>query len=246
METRLKSTQTEEQKLVSTRLTNLSENREKFLAESGSGESSAEKGILHNVNTPLHSIFNAVELLKKRSADADSQELLHTIETAAKCLQETFARMIAASVDDQKEVNGRYRELPHAIRNILVVEDNEINARLAKNILLRKGYDVDRANNGKEACQRALQKRYDLIMMDLQMPVMNGIEAGVELRRMERLQKIDYSPVIVAVTADNTQEMRRRCFAAGMDGFLAKPFNWDELPQYIKAFEGNGKQRDGK
>jgi CheY-like chemotaxis protein/anti-sigma regulatory factor (Ser/Thr protein kinase) len=102
---------------------------------------------------------------------------------------------------------------------VLLVEDNPVNALLAKALLTREGCLVDRAATGEEALQAAAQVPYDLILMDLRMPDMDGLAAARALRaRGVRVP-------IVALTANGFQEDRRACLAAGMDDFLTKPLS---------------------
>ena len=102
---------------------------------------------------------------------------------------------------------------------VLLVEDNPVNALLAKALLAREGCLVDRAATGEEALQAAARVPYDLILMDLRMPDMDGLSAARVLRtRGVRIP-------IVALTANGFEEDRRACLAAGMDDFLTKPLS---------------------
>lgn len=111
-------------------------------------------------------------------------------------------------------------------RRVLIVEDNHINQRVAAGMLRRLDCDVDVAGNGVEGLQMALTNRYDAILMDAMMPVMDGFEATNELRRRE--QEGRRVPVI-GLTALATEEDRQRCKEAGMDDYLSKPAGMDTL-----------------
>ncbi len=127
-------------------------------------------------------------------------------------------------------------EGPHSkILKILLVEDNELNQKFALAVLKRLGHSTDVAPNGKKALDLLKLKKYDLILMDIQMPEMNGIEATIAIRKMEKEQVLDHT-TIVAVTAFAMEHDRRNCFEAGMDDFLAKPFKPAEHEQKIKSF----------
>ena len=109
---------------------------------------------------------------------------------------------------------------------ILLVEDNPVNQQVALKLLARLGYDADLATDGVMAIQAAENGRYDAILMDCQMPVMDGYEAAREIRR--RAQGTSHS-VIIALTANAFLEDRERCRHAGMDDYIAKPVSLDTL-----------------
>ena len=108
---------------------------------------------------------------------------------------------------------------------ILLAEDNAVNQRVARLMLERLGCRVDVAANGREAVEMVSQRNYDLILMDCQMPEMDGYEATVAIRSHERGRRIP----IVALTANALDRDRERCAAAGMNDFLSKPIRSDEL-----------------
>jgi len=110
---------------------------------------------------------------------------------------------------------------------ILIVEDNPMNQMLAVKILQNDGHIVDVADNGLEAIQKTGQREYDLILMDLQMPVMDGLEATRRIRESERLTG-KHLPVI-AMTAHALPEVKDSCIEAGMDDYIAKPVRRADL-----------------
>jgi polar amino acid transport system substrate-binding protein len=103
--------------------------------------------------------------------------------------------------------------------SLLVVEDNEINQQVAQELLEQALFKVDIANHGQEAIEMVNKGQYDCILMDLQMPVMDGFTATRELRKDERYKALP----ILAMTANATHEDRQRCEEAGMDDHIAKP-----------------------
>ena len=123
---------------------------------------------------------------------------------------------------------------PSASLEVLVVEDNPVNQELAQRLLTKRGYRVTLANNGAEAVDCFEKKRFDFIFMDLQMPVMDGVEAAESIRSREMRRSWvvvdDFKPIyIIAMTANAMGGDRERCLQAGMDDYLAKPVKPHEL-----------------
>jgi len=115
---------------------------------------------------------------------------------------------------------------------ILLVEDNMLNQKFAKVTLTKKGHFLDIVENGKLAVEKFKSDIYDLILMDIQMPIMNGIEAAKEIRNIEKEKNLE--PIkIIAVTAYALDNKREECIKAGMDNFLAKPFKPNQLVRMI-------------
>jgi signal transduction histidine kinase/ActR/RegA family two-component response regulator len=115
--------------------------------------------------------------------------------------------------------------------SVLLVEDNEINQRVATRLLQRLGLHSDIASNGSEALGALERAHYDLVFMDIQMPVMDGFEASTEFRRRE--QSTGGHVPIIAMTANALPEDREACFAAGMDDHVAKPVTLGELRRVL-------------
>lgn len=110
-----------------------------------------------------------------------------------------------------------------SLGRILLAEDNSVNQKLARLLLERMGYSVDVAGNGFEAVQLARQIRYDLVLMDCQMPEMDGFEATALLRQRESARPGQSQVPIIALTANAMQGDRERCLQAGMNDYLSKP-----------------------
>ena len=115
---------------------------------------------------------------------------------------------------------------------VLVVEDNEINQMVANAILQRFGCEVTLRENGAEALQTFESGEYDLIVMDCQMPVMNGMQAASAIRDLE--SKGNRHIPIIAMTANATPSDRAACLQAGMDDFLSKPIQERDLVDAIR------------
>ena len=120
-------------------------------------------------------------------------------------------------------------------KHILLVEDNELNSEIATEILTEYGFIVDTAENGAEALEKVSTSKpgtYDLVLMDVQMPVMNGYEATKCIRKLKDPALANIS--ILAMTANAFDEDRKKALESGMDGFLSKPIVIEELVQALK------------
>lgn len=120
--------------------------------------------------------------------------------------------------------------------NVLVVEDNDLNAKFASAILKKLNYHVDWATDGKIGVEKFLENNYDLILMDIQMPVMNGLEATGEIRKYEKQMEVAHPIPIIAITAFAFEHDKQNCLDAGMDDYLTKPYRPNELIDIIKKF----------
>jgi CheY-like chemotaxis protein len=117
--------------------------------------------------------------------------------------------------------------------SVLLVEDNKINQRIAVLNLENLGCKVDTAENGEEALEFFHRKRFDLIFMDVQMPVMDGLEATRRIRREEDALESLRPVYIIAMTANAMKGDREMCLTAGMDDYISKPFKTEELRKSI-------------
>lgn len=124
--------------------------------------------------------------------------------------------------------------------NLLVVEDNEVNRRVVIKQLQRLGITPDIAVNGQEAVEKSAENDYQIILMDCQMPILDGYRATKEIRCRERERKIHnqkFSPsVIIALTAHTLDNEREKCLAVGMNDYLSKPARIAELGEMITAW----------
>lgn len=110
-------------------------------------------------------------------------------------------------------------------KHVLLAEDNKVNQQLTKNILEKKGFQVDVANNGDEAIELFRMRKYNLILMDIQMPKCDGITATREIRLIEKKNKILAPIKIIALTANAQKQDKIDCFSAGMNEYMRKPLD---------------------
>jgi PAS domain S-box-containing protein len=130
---------------------------------------------------------------------------------------------------------------PQVSMRVLVAEDNRINVMLATALLKKMGHVVDTAGNGREALEALAAKTYDLVLMDVHMPDMDGLEATRRIRQAETAGRRKSRTPIIALTASTLEGDRQICIDAGMDDFLAKPLD----PNALKAvFEKHGPRQD--
>jgi two-component system sensor histidine kinase/response regulator len=126
--------------------------------------------------------------------------------------------------------------------HILLAEDNAINQKLAKQLLKKRGHSVTLASNGREALSALEKKSYDLVLMDVQMPELDGLEATRLLREKEKGSGL-HQPV-VAMTALVMRGDRERCMEAGMDGYLSKPIRPQELDEVLDRYRALRPEED--
>ena len=145
---------------------------------------------------------------------------------------------LATEVPREEEAQSAMSEPPPAPLRILLAEDNGGIQKLVSHILAERGHRVDVADNGEEALLLAEQRRYDAILLDIQMPGMNGFEVTAAIRQREA----EGSRVpIVAMTAHARRGDRERCLMAGMDGYLAKPVKPHELIRMVERLALDGR-----
>ena len=129
--------------------------------------------------------------------------------------------------------NSSARATPDNAVRILMAEDNVINQKVGRLILQRAGFKIDLVGDGNEALEAHRTNPYDLILMDCQMPTMDGFEASRQIRQLPNRQ-----PIIIAVTANALVGERERCLNAGMDDYLSKPFQAEQLVAVVRKWVG--------
>ncbi len=150
--------------------------------------------------------------------------------------RELLSAILAATGHHPDEMNPAIDapvELTLHNRNlhILLAEDNHVNQAVASGILAKQGHTLVIANNGLEALSLLAQQAFDLVLMDIQMPEMDGLRATQRIRESEKLTK--HHLPIIAMTAHAMKGDRERCLAAGMDGYVSKPINAESLESAI-------------
>lgn len=141
---------------------------------------------------------------------------------------------------------GKQEEKPRTLPlKILVVDDDDMNRRMMRLLLVREGHDVQLADNGLEALDAVKHQKFDVVFMDLQMPVMDGLEASNRIRQWENGGVRTY---IVALTASYLPEKGHLLFEAGIDNYISKPFEMDHINRLLSLIargEKTGLKSDG-
>ncbi len=142
---------------------------------------------------------------------------------------------IESDTPDESKTAG---EISHGIRpiSVLLVEDNKINQRIALLNLQKQGYEIEIAENGVEALTHFKNKHFDLIFMDVQMPVMDGLEATRQIRILEKNMPEHHPVHIVAITANAMKGDREICLSAGMNDYISKPFRIEEMRKVLRRW----------
>jgi CheY-like chemotaxis protein/HPt (histidine-containing phosphotransfer) domain-containing protein len=116
---------------------------------------------------------------------------------------------------------------PRTGSRALVVDDHEVNLKFVRAALEKQGYAVEAARSGREAVAAWQADPFDLVLMDVQMPDWDGLQATAEIRRLQA--DVGVTPIIIALTASSDDQVRQLCLASGMDAFLTKPFRLQDL-----------------
>jgi len=203
------------------------------------------------IGGPLSVLADVLDLLLETGLNAEQRELAETGKAAVDELADRLDRMLEKtepSTPKERSAGGnpskailpeptdRKCACPEPLR-ILLAEDNPLNQKLVVSLLRNRGHHVTVAGNGRKAVTAARGGGFDLILMDIQMPVMDGLEATRRIRAMEEETGAPRTP-IVAVTAHVLAEEKERCFSHGMDAFVGKPIRRDDFLSTVEGIRG--------
>jgi signal transduction histidine kinase/ActR/RegA family two-component response regulator len=150
-----------------------------------------------------------------------------------------FSFTLPLSIVDQEKTKTptatKPQDLPQLSGKLLLAEDNPVNKMVAMKMLKSFGLEATHASNGRVACELYRENEFDVVLMDIQMPEMDGHEATVCIRQCEAEQKRKQTPII-ALTANVLSEDRARCFSSGMNDFLSKPIRMTDLHETLKRW----------
>jgi len=159
--------------------------------------------------------------------------------------QNQLLKSICAELGDRKEMVPTEEKQSNVLDpgfsseypiDILIAEDNPVNQKLIERILMKLGYSAEMTQNGFEVLQKISEKHYDVILMDIQMPEMDGFEATRNIRQLDVQQ-----PFIVAMTANALAEDREICLSQGMDSYISKPMKLDTIVAILKEAHASKK-----
>ena len=194
----------------------------------------------HDLRTPMTNVLGSTELLLESELDTSQRLAAENVHRSGRQLLDVVDRLLAAHqiTKSAPPSSGEFKAAPRVSallsgRRILLAEDNVFNRALIQHVLEPMGCQVDSAGSGTEAVKLFKPGRYDLVLMDCQMPELDGLGATRQIRRIEAGKS---RVPVVAVTAGTVSGARRACRDAGMDDFLAKPFSLGRLRKKVLAW----------
>ena len=149
----------------------------------------------------------------------------------------TTAHLTPKEPTQRDSITGR-----ETTTNVLLVDDNVVNQKLGQTVLRRIGCEVTLAGNGEEAIEAIKCKHYRIIFMDCRMPIMNGYDATIEIRKLERSGSLPGSTqgkniTIIALTANVSSNHRDQCIQSGMDDYISKPCRITDFQAALDAYQ---------
>jgi CheY-like chemotaxis protein/HPt (histidine-containing phosphotransfer) domain-containing protein len=191
----------------------------------------------HDLRTPMTNVLGSTELLLESELDTAQRLAAENVHRSGRELLAVVDRLLAAHhiKKSAPPSSGEFKAAPRVSaalsgRRVLLAEDNAFNRALIEHVLKPMGCQVDEAGSGTEAVKAFEPGRYDLVLMDCQMPEMDGLTATRHIRRIEAGKS---RVPVIAVTAGTVSGARRACLDAGMDDFLAKPFSLGRLRKKV-------------
>ena len=188
---------------------------------------------LRRPELPLVLVTSLGRLPQVRSSDDFAAQLAKPLKASQ--LHDALMSVLAAKPDGRTETTGAVSARPESSSlRILLAEDNAVNQKVALLMLEKLGYRADVAWNGLEALEALERQAYDVVLMDVQMPELDGLDAT---RRICERWPAGERPRIVAMTANAMQDDRDACFAAGMDDYVAKPIRPEALRRALERVQ---------
>jgi CheY-like chemotaxis protein/HPt (histidine-containing phosphotransfer) domain-containing protein len=203
------------------------------------GEDALEilRRLSHDLRTPMTNVLGSTELLLESELDTSQRLAAENVHRSGRELLDVVDRLLASQQIPKSAPpsSGEFKAAPRVAallsgRRVLLAEDNAFNRALIEHVLEPMGCQVDKACSGTEAVRAFRPGRYDLVLMDCQMPELDGLAATRQIRHLEGGKS---RVPVIAVTAGTVSGARRACLEAGMDDFLAKPFSLGRLRKKV-------------
>jgi CheY-like chemotaxis protein len=196
---------------------------------------------LSNKNIPIILLSSIGEDIARSHSDLFSSILTKPVRQAT--LYKSILTQLKAHDGFKEEPVAKNKlTIDFAQKNplrILIVEDNPVNLMLAERVLSKLGYTSEKASNGKEAVKAVSAVNFDVVLMDVQMPEMDGLEATQNIRLLKKQQ-----PVIIAMTANAMQGDKENCLAAGMNDYVSKPIKVETIMNMLETWAMRLKQKE--
>lgn len=204
----------------------------------------------HEIRTPMNVVVGLTNILQSpaipphkqreflKTLQGSAQQLMELVDSLLKTLHE---QQISPDTIDLHPVVGSkevFEQEDKKTARILLVEDFEPNALVATSYIKLFGYTCDVATNGKEALEMLEKQSYDLILMDVQMPEMDGYETAMFIREQETIRGNSRHIPIIGMTAYAFTGDREKCLLNGMDNYISKPFDAAELRTVLRTYTG--------
>jgi CheY-like chemotaxis protein len=157
----------------------------------------------------------------------------YTVSRLRSRIKEALSQIRREHSEERDDVDLHLMEDQKKVLNILLAEDNQINQKVALVTLEKLGHTTDLAENGKIAVEMFAKKEYDLVLMDMFMPEMDGLEATRLIRQFEAGNPGRNPVHICAITANTSQEDEEKCYQSGMNSYISKPFRLEELVKVL-------------
>lgn len=202
------------------------------------------KNILELQNIPLILLSSIPDKIKIKQEDLNlfNRAIFKPVKRDRLLLSLFFTLKITYYEEDGKLIeDGKIKEEDLSTKGlkVLLCEDNEVNMKVAQTILKRFGFNLDFAENGQEAVNKFIHVKYDMILMDCMMPVMDGFEATREIRKIEKERNVEKPILIVALTANASEEDKDKCLENGMNDFISKPIKKELILSVFNKWFGN-------
>ncbi len=201
--------------------------------------------VAHEIRTPMNAIMGMTDIAAHQDMSDELKKCIDTIKASTENLLEIINDVFDYADDDSNtEKKDKLSYDSEAIINeesfvaeginCLIVDDNEINLEVARALFSQSKMNIEEAHDGKEALDKTLAKKYDIILMDNFMPIMTGRQATIEIRKDEK--NPNNKTPIIALSADAVTEIQEQLLADGMNDFIAKPIDYNVACRVIKRW----------